>query len=49
MQTDPKSKLLRQVVLFAIVFAAAFFGTRYLAKTYLKKEKTAAEQGSPKP
>lgn len=49
MDNDGKSKIARQVILFLIVFAAAFFATKYLAKAYLHtpKEKPAAIQEQP--
>lgn len=49
MDSDGKSRITRQVIMFLVVFAAAFLATKYLAKAYLHapKEKPAAVQEQP--
>lgn len=49
MDNDGRSRIIRQVILFLVVFATAFFATKYLAKAYLNtpKEKPAATQQQP--
>ncbi|WP_290838853.1 hypothetical protein [Flavobacterium sp.] len=47
MEDNAKSKLVKQIALFVVVFALTFFGTKYLIKAYLPKQKPAAETGSP--
>lgn len=36
MENQPKSKLTKQVILFVLIFAAAFFGTRFVMKKFVK-------------
>lgn len=48
MDNKGNSKLVRQIVIFVVVFASAFLATRYLAKTYLKTSNQPAVETSDK-